>query len=95
MNRLLTSTAVLGNAGVPQTDEGVTVAFAILPSLVRSADFFVSASNTPEVYPFGGATYRQGTTSSIREDWRPSSGRGALYPAFFAFKSQTDEVFHV
>ena len=27
--------------------------------------------------------YWRGTTSSIREDWRPHLGRGALRPAFF------------
>ena len=34
--------------------------------------------------------YWRGTTSSIREDWRPHSGRGALRPAFFFIPKQSE-----
>ncbi len=55
--------------------------------------FFISAICAP----LWAAVHIGGTTSSIREDWRPLDGRGALFRLFLCpvTQSQTVEVYHV
>ena len=54
--RPLTRARCLGQTELPQTVQGVTVAFAV-PHTVKRAVFFVSSAFPLQVYPVSGAPY--------------------------------------
>lgn len=76
------------NSDAPQTDTGVSVAFAV-PHTAKRADFFISCHQRTSVLSVGCGVHIGKVTSGIREDRRLYLA-GERHLAFFVPKSQTD-----
>ena len=85
--RGLTVVRFLSKLNSPKS-RGVAVAYTVA-HMVKRTVFLVSAK-----VRFKGAVQIGGATSSIREDWRPLDGRGALL-RLFLFLPTNVEVSHV